>query len=132
MTDELSKKAAELKAELHEREAEEDRQHEERLRELFREAGIPLRRDRYILQGDKVVAVDTPTWAVWFENHFLERVVARTVVQPGLEVSTVFLGLDHGLWLGGPPLVFETLVFGGLLDGEMDRYSTMAEALTGH
>lgn len=45
----------------------------------------------------------------------------------GVRVSTVFLGLDHG-WGGGPPLVFETMVFGGALADECERCSTYTEA----
>ena len=40
------------------------------------------------------------------------------------EASTVFLGLDHQLTEDGPPLLFETMVFGGPLSGETDRCST--------
>jgi hypothetical protein len=52
-------------------------------------------------------------------------------VFPGVEVSTVFLSLNHS-FANGPPLVFETMVFGGPLDGQQDRYSTRADALAGH
>ena len=45
-------------------------------------------------------------------------------------VSTVWLGLNHA-W-EGPPLIFETMVFEGPLDGECDRYSTLAQAEAGH
>jgi hypothetical protein len=47
-----------------------------------------------------------------------------------LVVSTVFLGLDHSF--EGPPILFETLVSGGDLEGEMDRYHTWEEAIKGH
>jgi hypothetical protein len=47
-----------------------------------------------------------------------------------VRVSTVFLGIDHA-W-EGPPLLFETMVFGGPLDEEMERYSTWEEAERGH
>lgn len=47
------------------------------------------------------------------------------------QVSTVWLGLDHS-FDEGPPLIFESLVFGGALDQEMDRYSTWREAQNGH
>ena len=39
-------------------------------------------------------------------------------------VSTAFLGLDHQFADAGPPHLFETLVFGGPFDGEMDRCAT--------
>lgn len=47
-------------------------------------------------------------------------------------VSTVFLRMDHNFTGEGPPVLFETLVFGGKLDGKMERYCTEAEALAGH
>jgi hypothetical protein len=47
------------------------------------------------------------------------------------QVSTVWLGLDHQFG-DGPPLIFESIVFGGALDQEMDRYSTWREAQNGH
>lgn len=58
------------------------------------------------------------------------------------EVSTVWLGLDHGWTPGGAPLIFETMVFtaaawndpDGGVGPDLDclRYSTEAEALAGH
>jgi hypothetical protein len=47
-------------------------------------------------------------------------------------VSTVFLGLDHSFG-GGPPVLFETMVF-GMPDGSeyQDRYHTWQEAEAGH
>lgn len=46
-------------------------------------------------------------------------------------VSTVWLGLDHRFG-DGPPLIFETMVFGGAFDQEGDRYSTKEQAEAGH
>ena len=46
-------------------------------------------------------------------------------------VSTVFLGLDHSFG-DTTPILFETLVFGGLKDGYMLRYATWEEAENGH
>lgn len=48
-----------------------------------------------------------------------------------VRVSTIFLCIDHG-WGEGPPIIFETMVFGGPLDQEQWRYSTEAQALAGH
>jgi hypothetical protein len=47
------------------------------------------------------------------------------------KVSTVWLGLDHQ-FLGGPPLIFETMIFGGPHDRECTRYCTEADAIAGH
>lgn len=58
--------------------------------------------------------------------------VDDTDVLGKVRVSTVFLGLDHQFEKGGRPLIFETMVFGGSLDDECERYSTWAEAETGH
>lgn len=46
-------------------------------------------------------------------------------------ISTVWLGLDHAFGYG-PPLIFETMCFGGSMDQEAYRYSTESEALAGH
>ncbi len=49
-------------------------------------------------------------------------------------VSTVFLGLDHRFGGDGPPILFETMIFGPDDTDERytDRYCTYAEALAGH
>jgi hypothetical protein len=48
-----------------------------------------------------------------------------------VRVSTVFLGLDHQ-WGDGPPLIFETMVFGSAVDQWQCRYSTEEQAREGH
>lgn len=85
----------------------------------------------YILDGDELVpAPDVREWGAWFEqNHLLRRVDATEIGDA--RVSTVFLGLDHSFG-DGPPEVFETMVFGGVLDQECVRYATKAEAIAGH
>lgn len=49
-----------------------------------------------------------------------------------VEISTVWLGLDHNFNDEGPPLIFESMIFGGNYDEEQHRYSTWAEAEEGH
>lgn len=46
-------------------------------------------------------------------------------------VSTVWLGIDHS-YGDGPPMIFETMIFGGPYDQEQMRYSTEADAIDGH
>ena len=41
------------------------------------------------------------------------------------------MGLDHA-FMGGPPLLFETMIFGGEHDQFQERYSTWEEAMAGH
>jgi len=64
-----------------------------------------------------------------------ERRVAKDVVVLSdgkkVEVSTVHLVIDHNFG-EGPPLIFETMVFGGAFDEEQERYSTEEEAAEGH
>jgi len=84
--------------------------------------------DTYILDGHVPVRVEMPEWAKWYE--FAQRHVRQDHFGD-IYISTVFLGLDHSFGKG-PPLLFETLVFGGELNGEMDRYSTWDEAEAGH
>ena len=67
----------------------------------------------------------------------IEKRVAETMLD-SCWVSTVWLGLDHA-FMGGPPLIFETMVFPAK-DGEVTdycelnakRYSTEAQAREGH
>jgi len=47
-------------------------------------------------------------------------------------VSTVFLNLDHSHHLGGPPILFETMIFGGHWDHWQWRYSGEKEARSSH
>lgn len=84
----------------------------------------------YLLAGTEVVSTDDMReWAHWFERT--DRHIAATEVAEGVRVSTVFLGVDHG-WGDTAPVLFETMVFGGLLDGEIERYTTYHAAEQGH
>ncbi len=93
------------------------------------------RHEYWILKGRTPVPVSMLTWARWF-NDSAQRIVAQTEVRrPDADpvlVSTVFLGLDHNYYPSGPPILFETMVFGGPLDGYQYRYATFEEALQGH
>lgn len=82
----------------------------------------------YILDGHDVVETDLQTWARWFEKGG-RKVAYEEIGDSG--ISTVFLGIDHS-FDGGPPLLFETMVFGGNLDQEMTRCTTWEEAEAMH
>lgn len=76
---------------------------------------------------------DLLRWAKWHRDADLT--VAATVFHAGgvrVRVSTVFLGIDHRYGGGGPPLLFETMIFGGPDDLHQARYATEAEAHEGH
>lgn len=86
--------------------------------------------DKYILDGHEVVECgDLMKWAEWFETA--DRHVAKTIIGD-VKISTVFLGMSHSFGETGPPILFETMVFGGEYDEEMERYSTWDEAEAGH
>lgn len=86
----------------------------------------------YILKDKTPVPVELMEWARWFENTDNHRVAVDTIAgNPDVTVSTVFLGLDHQFG-EGKPLLFQTMVFGGELDQEMERHSTWKEAEEGH
>ena len=86
--------------------------------------------DKYTLDGKKPIECeDLLTWAKWFETA--NRHVAQDE-RDGVRVSTVFLGLDHRFGVDGPPILFETMIFGGPHDQDQDRYSTWEEAEAGH
>lgn len=84
----------------------------------------------YVLRDRVAVPVaSVDDWARDRESKVNRRVAAEVVGD--VRVSTVFLGLDHG-YGDGPPLIFETMIFGGDHDGEQWRYSTWQEAEEGH
>lgn len=79
--------------------------------------------DGYVLHGKFAVQVDTDEWARWFEKNRRTRCVRQSDVG-AYRVSTMFLGLDHRFGDSGPPLIYETMVFGGPLDQHCWRDST--------
>lgn len=83
----------------------------------------------YILNGKEIVGTDDVL--VW--GRFIatpEKIIKQDDIN-GVHVSTVFLGIDHS-WGNGAPILFETMVFGGVLDSYQRRYSTYEQAEAGH
>lgn len=60
-----------------------------------------------------------------------ETVVEQTEIGTQVMVATMFLGIDHSLGTP-PPILFETMIFGGPHSYEHTRYPTEAEAREGH
>ena len=79
--------------------------------------------------GRPVEEPDVLKWAAWIEETS-NREIAQHKIGDVL-LSTVFLGLDHSFGRG-PPLLYETMIFGGEHDQEQWRYSTHEEAIEGH
>src|SRR5256885_1250550 len=84
---------------------------------------------------------DYPGWSeAWRDRTSRERPhglrpctwerVAFAGIGDDCTISTIFMGLDHSLTGQGLPVVFETLISGGPLDQDMDRYCTWDQAVT--
>lgn len=92
-----------------------------------------IRCGRYVLVGHEAKEEpDLLTWARWFEDSGRARIVDRTELGEAVVVSTVFLALDHRFSGEGPPILFETMVFGGDRHCETRRCSTWDEAIDQH
>ena len=91
--------------------------------------------DLYILNDERnpILEPDVIKWGRWFEN-ISNRILVKTQIGD-VQVSTVFLGIDHNFSEDGPPLLYETMIFyppGAALGDVQDRYATRAEAIAGH
>ena len=88
----------------------------------------------YYLEGREIRTTEnTLDWARRTEAAWTDgsRAVGDDHVG-AVRVSTVFLGVDHNFFGNGPPLLFETMVFGGPLDREQERCATWDEAVSQH
>lgn len=68
--------------------------------------------------------IDQAQWSRLFDD---ERHIGDDRIG-GVHVSTVWVGIGFG----DPPLIFETMLFGGPLDEHCERYATEREARAGH
>lgn len=83
----------------------------------------------YVLEGHVPrPARSVHEWAQYMETA--ERHVADTEVGDA-RVSTVFLGTNSSVGYG-PPLLFETMIFGGKYNDFQRKYCTWEEAEQGH
>jgi len=85
----------------------------------------------YILDDDNnpIPTFDITEWGLMMNDIDRRRVADANIA--GYWISTVFLGLDHQFWKG-PPLLFETAIFGPDEVEIRRRYSTWSEAAAGH
>lgn len=92
--------------------------------------GIGL--DVFILDANKVPKPVTMfEWLKWRSKTPNPR-VRSDVIFDEVQVSTIFLGLNHNMLGQGPPLLFETMVFGGEHHYHLVRCSTWAQAVKQH
>ena len=90
-----------------------------------------MKRIFYILDDDhNPVETDSTEWSKWL-NEGDRRRVELDIFENKCNVSTVFLGINHA-FDDGPPILFETMIFGGRFDEYQERYFTWDEAIAGH
>lgn len=90
---------------------------------------------QYVLDehGNPVEEPDLRKWAMWLGGNGNRR-LKEDRVGP-LWVSTIFLGIDHNFTGNGPPVLWETMIFGdddGWSEHYCDRYSSREAAYEGH
>jgi len=87
----------------------------------------------YILGPDGRTPVEEPDPLAWASQMEADKCIVQQTTLEEIKVSTVFLGIDHSFG-DGPPLLFETMIFGGKYEEEeyQKRYSTWAQAEAGH
>lgn len=99
----------------------------------------------YVIKQGEPVPASAAEFGEWLQHaKETDRRIAATMVQRGVpgtapgdvagvrvDVSTVFLGLNHAFG-DGEPLLYETMVFGGPHDGRQLRCSTREEAVALH
>jgi len=86
--------------------------------------------DLYTLKDKTPVPCeDTYTWGKYMEEE--DRTVSNTYIGD-VHISTVFLGVNHSFHEQGPPILFETMIFGGKHDDFQQRYETWEMAEAGH
>jgi hypothetical protein len=91
-------------------------------------------RNFYIMNEDGTVRVepDSLAWGRWFETthrRIAETKLTGCTAGEEIWISTEFMGIDHRFG-DGPPLLFETKVFGG--DFGEEHHGTREEAVAGH
>ena len=77
--------------------------------------------------GELVAEPDPMAWARAMEDE--GRIIAHDEID-GVTFSTVFVGIDAAI--SGPPMVYETMVFGGPDNGWTARHATRGGARLGH
>ena len=80
--------------------------------------------------GEPLLERDVEAWSRWFAQA--DRSVARSIVSPTVTVLTTFNGVGDVPRPDSMPKLFESRVFGGILDGEVIQHCTRAEANAEH
>jgi hypothetical protein len=85
----------------------------------------------FILENRKPLQVhDYNEWKQWLETA--KREVKRTELPNGIIIATEFIGQAECLDETKPPLLFETMIRGGISDGIVQQYTSWEHAEEGH
>lgn len=86
----------------------------------------------YILKdGEPQLCESVYEWGLWLETSRADRMVAETKIED-FRISTVFTGLDQQSLPDEPPMLYETMIFGGDFDRFQWRWATLKTAKEGH
>lgn len=86
--------------------------------------------DRYILQDRTPLPCnDLFRWGDWYAKA--DRQVADIMIS-GVRIRTMFIGINQQRLVDRPPLLFETMVYGGRFDLHRESCSTWVEAELQH
>jgi len=86
----------------------------------------------YVLDDQNRPVKATFEQSVYWKAENFDRCIVEKTTYEEQEVSTVFLGMDYN-WTGeGPPILFETMIFGGKYENWAIRCATWKEALLQH
>jgi hypothetical protein len=96
----------------------------------LRTLNAPKGLGKYATLRGRVFQVDLYTMARWFEGEG-RQIAYSSFAHKTVEVSTVFLSIDHSFH-GGKPVLWETMVFGGKHDGYQLRATSEEEAHEQH
>ena len=83
----------------------------------------------YILENMKIKPVGVLDWAKWYEKN---KQTIETTTIGDIQITTEFVGIDDSVFEIDSPLLFETVILGGDMNGWVCQYSTLAEAKSGH
>jgi len=93
-----------------------------------------FRKNHFIFENGKIrPAKDLLEFSEWFSKPGSRR-VDLTEINDDVRVSTVFLGINHNFSFDedNPPVLFETMVFGGEYSDRGWRYTSYGQAKRGH
>lgn len=84
----------------------------------------------YILREGTLWESNREEWEEWSDRPKNRRVAVHSI--RGSVVYTYCIGIDRRFIGTEAPLIFETMVYGGELDGQVCCYATLEEAREGH